>query len=550
MANNVWDIIYNDGGSPPTATKVYNSTIMKYSFSLTDSTWNGQDGGGTYYFDPAYKAALSSSSPDEQTAFVAAMQRWENLSIIDFQAVGGGTADLVVYHADTTGNNHPIPSPAASAAGGRANWLDVSGNTFGKAEIALDDDVNLADGSGYSTWLALHEIGHALGLKHPAAGEYDSNYNLLKTVMSYNIPGSDDNGGPGSPFQDYWAITPMAYDIAALVNLKGSYDDNAGNTTYDATWFSAYGVDGTHHYAMTIADTSGTDTIDLSGIGGNHVIDLRQAIDGSDVWQNTPTIIGDDEYVFIARGSVIENATGGSGTNTIIGNSAANTLTGGSGVDDIQGGDGNDTIYGGDGGDDIDGGSGTDTIIYNNSDAGVTVDLSLATAQSGGYADGDILSGIENLNGSTYDDTLTGTSCANIIHGNTGNDTISGAGGNDGIHGGLGVDELTGGSGLDTFLYLLQGDSGTSNGTRDTITDFSQGDGDLIDVGALAGFATNVFIGTGAFTGSGTRSEVRYTNLGGGDTLVGMDIDGAGGADWQIVLSGTYTLVSGDFVLV
>src|SRR3546814_15995539 len=83
------------------------------------------------------------------------------------------------------------------------------------------------------------------------------------------------------------------------------------------------------------------------------------------------------------------------------------------------------------------GGSGTDTASYAGSANGVTVDLTTGTGL-GGDAQGDTLSGIENLTGSNYDDTLTGDGGNNSLTGGTGNDTLNGEGGNDTLTGGGG----------------------------------------------------------------------------------------------------------------
>ena len=69
---------------------------------------------------------------------------------------------------------------------------------------------------------------------------------------------------------------------------------------------------------------------------------------------------------------------------------------------------GDDLIEGGAGADDLDGGADTDAVSYESSDAGVSVDLTLATAQSGGHAQGDVLANFENITGSGFADTLNG----------------------------------------------------------------------------------------------------------------------------------------------
>ncbi len=90
-------------------------------------------------------------------------------------------------------------------------------------------------------------------------------------------------------------------------------------------------------------------------------------------------------------------------------------------------------------------------MSYIDSKAGVTITLAVST-QHGGIAEGDKLSGIENLTGSNLNDTLSGNSGANVIVGGNGNDLLSGGGGDDTLDGGAGNDILRGGPGRDHFI--------------------------------------------------------------------------------------------------
>ncbi|HET9640091.1 MAG TPA: putative Ig domain-containing protein [Allosphingosinicella sp.] len=99
----------------------------------------------------------------------------------------------------------------------------------------------------------------------------------------------------------------------------------------------------------------------------------------------------------------------------------------------------------------IDGGLGVDRVIYSASDSAVTVNLATG-AVSGGHAQGDTLVGIEDVTGSSYDDTLTGSDSANMLEGGGGNDTLYGGLGNDVLGGGDGIDVLRGGDGNEWFL--------------------------------------------------------------------------------------------------
>jgi Ca2+-binding RTX toxin-like protein len=128
---------------------------------------------------------------------------------------------------------------------------------------------------------------------------------------------------------------------------------------------------------------------------------------------------------------------------------------------------GNDLLYSGPGNDLLDGGIGIDTASYAHATAGVTVNLSLLGAQNTIGAGTDTLTGIENLIGSNFNDTLTGDNNNNVINGGLGNDVLNGGGGDDLLIGGMGNNTLTGGAGRTPS----SGSRATAG--HDTITDFT-----------------------------------------------------------------------------
>ena len=191
--------------------------------------------------------------------------------------------------------------------------------------------------------------------------------------------------------------------------------------------------------------------------------------------------------------------------------SAATRSAGGAGNDALKGEAGDDVLAGGLGADTLVGGDGSDTASYQDSPLGVTIDL--GTNQNRfGEAQGDILSGIENLAGSAMGDRLTG---------NIGADALSGAGGNDLLTGGSGADMLTGGAGADLFAYRAVGDSTVGAAGQHTIVDFNDLDGDKVDLRAIdadgnAGNGDQAFTFIGGDPFSGLAGQVRRHRRGRG----------------------------------
>jgi serralysin len=233
---------------------------------------------------------------------------------------------------------------------------------------------------GYLT--ILHEIGHAIGLKHP--GNYNATGgggeppylsstedNYRYTLMSYNRhPSLGLNG---------LATGPALYDIAAAQYLYGA---NTGTRIGDDRYAFA---SNTVAVSQSIWDAAGTDTIDASGQASAVTIDLTPGAFSSIGPNGSGGLaVGN---VSIATGVTIENAVGGSGNDILIGNSANNLLTGGAGDDTLTGGVGDDTIQGG---------GGTDTAVYNGTRASYTVTVTADGATISGGGEGtDTLTDVE-----------------------------------------------------------------------------------------------------------------------------------------------------------
>ena len=286
-----------------------------------------------------------------------------------------------------------------------------------------------------------------------------------------------------------------------------------------------------------------------------------------------------------------DTLNGGTGNDTLNGGTGNDSLDGGSGNDTLRGDDGNDFLRGNTGADVLIGGAGIDTATYTELAAGVNVSLTTGLGFFGSAA-GDTLSGIENLNGSNFGDTLTGNALANVLNGFGGNDTLNGLAGNDTLNGGTGNDTLNGGTGNDTLNGgtgndTLTGPANTLNGfgndlltgglgrdvmtgggdfdrfdfnsvseslpgllSRDVITDFVGNGifaGDVIDVSTidannlLLGNQAFTFVGGAAFTAAG---QLRYS----GGVLQGST-DADLSSEFEVALTGAPALTFFDLIL-
>ncbi len=481
--------VYGANGKPSLTTLDAADQITR-----TNSSWAtglGQAATVTFAFRasvtsmPAGTTGFEQFSQVQIAATLLALSAWSDVANITFNRVTDGPSDYsnnatILFANYSTGQDGaaafaylPGGMPGATAAN------MVQGDVWVNQSLSYNVNPVLY---GYGQQTLLHEIGHAIGLSHPAAYNASAGQQVTYgahaiyfedsrqyTVMSYfseRETGADYRlNGTGSV---YYASAPMLDDIAAVQRLYGANTTTrTGDTVYGFNsnaglpWFQA--TTSSSPLVFAVWDAGGVDTFDFSGYSMAQTIDLRQG-----AFSSVGGMLGN---VSIALGAIIENVIGGTGADTIRGNSADNTITGNGGADVIDGGLGTDTVV-------FSGPRANYTITWNGrvgtitatGQAPVTVtnveflkfsDMTIAAAPTGGLIVGGD-AGVDTINGSALGDTLgglggndtvNGLDGEDLLDGGSGNDTLNGGDGNDVLIGGLGNDALNGGAGIDTADY-------------------------------------------------------------------------------------------------
>ena len=335
--------------------------------------------------------------------------------------VGGNQNDTYVY---TRGDGHDVIVEGRHVHhwyGGTADRLVLQG--IAPSEITLQRNGN------HATLL--------IAESSPGAGDGGS------IVLRHNFEEWENRGVEEIAFNDGTVWTRADLRAIWLAQAPTVGDDSiSGFNSHDLVEGGA-GND-------TLNSGSGNDTL-IGGAGA----DALNGGDGVDTASYAGSIGGVTVNLAIGAASG-GDATGDSlsSIESLIGSDHGDNLAGNAGVNRLEGGAGDDTLAGGAGGDQLLGDAGLDTASYAGSTAGVTIDLS-AGAASGGYADGDTFTGIENLIGSDHADSLTGDAGANRLEGGAGADTLSGGLGDDSyVFGrGGGVDIVSDAGGTDRILF-------------------------------------------------------------------------------------------------
>ena len=382
-------------------------------------------------------AFLQSFRPfsDQQTALARqALSMWASVSGLVLVEVPGNLGEMRFGNYDFNLDAEYAGSWGFSHNPNKVVNPDLSYPSAYEHPLGSDVFVNIYYTSA-PLLLYLHEIGHALGLKHTFQGDLtlapDIDNNAT-SVMSYT-------GEPGS-------VTGLGIiDGDAVRYLYGAPSVDPTNFSYDPstltfTWFETAGADVQR---------------------GTPLSDVMDGLGGSD------------------------QLYGYGGNDVLIGGAGDDTIVGGSGNDWVRPGAGNDSVEGRSSSNDAVA-SEINTVDYGDAIGSVTLNLSTIAYDSGAarwyFARGsdigfDVLRGFSNVVTGTGSDSVTGDASANVLTTGAGDDTILAGEGNDVIAPGPGDDAVDGGAGFDVLLLTGVRRDHTISGAWAGLSSSSSADG-------------------------------------------------------------------------
>lgn len=253
----------------------WSSSIITYSFPGYDSMWSTSTATG---YGPSsgdgepwsvYSDFLSTS---DQIYFINALQKWADVANLQFTMVADTSTNVgdirAAYTPLASGVQAHAYYPSNSSSAGDM-WFNTGGTS---ATLVWTP-------GRFVNFTILHELGHALGLKHPFAVGGLSSTTLPSTLntQSYTIMSYAAKPGDDTTSFSYYPTTPMLFDIQAIQYVYGANNRyHTGDDTY------SYSDATTYH--ETIWDAGGTDTIQYTGYLSS-AIDLRSGY-GSDIGWN------------------------------------------------------------------------------------------------------------------------------------------------------------------------------------------------------------------------------------------------------------------------
>jgi Ca2+-binding RTX toxin-like protein len=376
--------------------------------------------------------------------------------------INGGLGNDTVSYANATGfRNVNLLTGVNTDNDTLTSIENIIGSSAGEALVGDGND-NIIEGGGGNDVLD--------GGAHGAGGDTASYASATAAVIVSLASGTASGGAGNDTFSNFENITGSSYDDT----LTG--DGNANR------------LDGGSGNDLLIGGV-GADA--LVGGAGTDTASYANAVSAVAITINGTGTLGD------ALGDVL------SSIENLIGSDFNDTLTGDGLANIIDGGLGNNII---------DGANGVDTINYANASGAMTVNIFNGGTNATGGGRSDQLSGIENIVGSTFSDSLTGDSGNNVIEGGAGGDTLTG---------GLGTDTasyITSNAGVDVNLTTGIGAGG--HAASDTLAGFENLTGSAFNDTLTGNFSANILDG-------GAGDDVLIGGTGADQLIGGLGADTA-----------------------
>ncbi|HBL8775055.1 Ig-like domain-containing protein [Enterobacter hormaechei] len=427
----------------------------------------------------------------------------------------------VIYYNDGTGQLSTTRS-AVEASNATAGYLSVAVDWNGDGQMDIiklstyggSQTATLFTNNGYgSTWTSSQLASGLANVTGVAAVDYnwDGAQDLLvsqqngKVVLVQNNAEIADGTAMHLHIVDseginaYYGNTVNLYNAAGVLVASQIINAQSGIGSNDTSaQVSFYGLDPNETYSAEI-------------------VKITNGVSDNVTWTGLDASNGKEGYVLTA-----EAATGGH-SGTITGTGYNDTFIAEDGTYTYNGSGGWNTHS------DYDTWSNTggmDVVDYRNATSGITVDLRLSTAQDTGFGTTRLLN-IEGINGSDYDDVITGNSGDNQFEGRGGNDTFNiGSGGQDTLlYKLINASDATGGNGSDVVNGFTVG---TWEGTADT---------DRIDLRDLLSDSGYTGTGSASYVNGVATLDSSAGNIAdyirgvqnGSNTEIQVDLDGTGG---------------------
>ncbi|WP_320712380.1 Ig-like domain-containing protein [Enterobacter cloacae] len=427
----------------------------------------------------------------------------------------------VIYYNNGAGQLSTTKS-AVEASNATAGYLSVAVDWNGDGQMDIiklstygaSQTATLFTNNGYgSTWTSSQLASGLANVTGVAAVDYnwDGAQDLLvsqqngKVVLVQNSKTIADGTAMHLHIVDseginaYYGNTVNLYNAAGVLVASQIINAQSGIGSNDTSALvSFYGLDPNETYSAEI-------------------VKITNGVSDNVTWSGLEAGNGKEGYVLTA-----EAATGGH-SGTITGTGYNDTFIAEDGTYTYNGSGGWNTHS------DYDTWSNTggmDVVDYRNATSGITVDLRLSTAQDTGFGTTRLLN-IEGINGSDFDDVITGNSGDNQFEGRGGNDTFNiGSGGHDTLlYKLINASDATGGNGHDVVNGFTVG---TWEGTADTDRIDLR---DLLSDSGYTGTGSASYVNGVATLDSSAGNITDYIRVvqNGSNTEIQVDLDGTGG---------------------